>query len=86
MVTLLLLSLTRPEVVSGHYKSPTQSRGGGKFLATPVPAVKAPRGNNLTQLTGDDFHLIPAAPNYFVMATLRSNFQHQNFCRLKRDC
>jgi len=39
----------------GHYKSPTQNTGGGKFVATPVPAVKAPRGHNLTQLTGDDF-------------------------------
>ena len=31
------------------------------------------------------FYLIPG-PNYFVIATLRSNFQHHNFCRLKRDC
>jgi len=70
----MLLSLTRPEVVTTSHQ--TQSRAGAKFVATPA---RAPRGHDLIQLTGDNFHLIPA-PNYFVIVTQRSSFQHHDSC------
>ena len=45
----------------------------------PAQLVRAPCGHDLIQLTGDNFHLIPA-PNYFVIVTQRSSFQHHDSC------
>jgi len=50
--------------------------GGGKLVLLP----RAPCSHDLIQLTGvDNFHRIPV-PNYFVIVTLRSIFQHHRLC------
>ena len=78
MVTLLVLSLTRP-ARGGHYKPPNTKQSRSKDCVHSSQLVRAPRGHDLIQLTGDNFHLIPA-PNYFVIVTQRSSFQHHDSC------